>query len=299
MSDQKIYQTEEEKELAQKLQSLSEEWEAAWNRYKTEHRGEYGVDSPDKPIIRYGFYPNYLSQNPKILFIGRECYSLDDSPDYIDLFVQRYKAGMHPNGTSMNQDKFHKLLLKVAYGIINDIADFDSIPQPSEICGEKIFDSFSFAFMNLSNLSNEGERYASSDWDLIKTSFLMSVSPERNFIHDEVRLLDPDLIIIMNWGTHCFVDQFDQDRQTLRMIFKDEIDIKKDEWLKYTLHWGEKEVLLLDQWHFSSTKSEKKDIYDPIYNAWQKFKELREAPDVPGAPGAPDAQDAQDTQDAR
>ena len=194
-------------------------------------------------------------------------------PDYIDVFVPRYQAGQHPNGSSLNQDRFHKLLLKVAYGITHGEEDFNQIPQPSDMCKENIFDLFSFAFMNLSKLSNESDRYAQTDWRLVHTSLKMSLQQERNFIFDEIKLLDPDLIIAMNWGTHCFDNEFEQDRQTFRRIFGDQIDIKKDEWLKYTLSLGKKKVLLLDQWHFSARKNEKDDIYDPIYAEWKQFKE--------------------------
>ena len=247
--------TDEELILIEKLNALFDEWNNTYQQYKNGKKGliEYEIIVPD------GFYPNYLSQKTKILFIGRESYTIEWS-NYIDLFIDNYLAGTTGiSKTSINQDKFHKMLIQVAYGLVYE-KEWEEIPQASELCHNKeIFSKISFAFMNLSklsnNLSNSGN--TNTNWDLVNHSLAMSLNYNKNYIFEEIKLLNPDLIITMNLG-----------RNILKKVFEDNLSFEENNWWKYVLSFPSenKKCLLINCWHFSSTKKEKEDIYDNIKN---------------------------------
>lgn len=253
--------TSAERGLLVKLGALFEEWDNVYQEYRKD-KGElqnYEMIVPD------GFYPNYLSQKPKILFIGRESYTIEGC-NYVDLFIDHYLAGRTGcnNCRAINRDKFHKLLIQVAYGIIYG-KDWNNTPYAGDICFEgKIFDKISFAFMNLSKLSNnlDGQNTTNTNWSLFDHSVNMSINCGKNFILDEIELLDPDLIITMNLERH-----------RLTKVFGEMLEFEDNDWWKYKVNFSpkNKQCLLIDSWHFSSTKKDKEDIYDPILKNWQDF----------------------------
>ena len=276
MTEEKFkWYSEKEKQLLVKIDKLHADWQDAWDTYREHHKNDYGVDEDHGDIIKDGFYPNYLSKRKdkiKILIIGRECYSMVEYPDYIESFIKRYQAGEHPNGVSLNQQRFHRLLIKIPYGILNK-SKWDKIGKATDICKNKFFSECSFAFMNLSKLSNEGDDLY-TDWQLVDTSLKMSLRQGRNFIFEEIELLDPDLIIGMHWATHRFDDNCDIDRPTLRAIFGNKIHIEKKDYYRYSLDLGKKKVLFLDTYHFSYFGIEEKVFYKQIVDAWKAFQEV-------------------------
>ena len=250
-----------EKDLLSKLDHLFDEWN---NVYK-----EYRLGKPELQdytmIVPDGFYPNYLLQKNKILFIGRESYTIEGC-NYIDLFIDHYLAGRtgYNNCQPINKDKFHKLLIQVAYGIIYG-KDWDNTPYAGDICKDgKIFEKVSFAFMNLSKLSNnlKKQNTTNTNWNLLEHALNMSLNCGKNFIMEEIELLNPDLIITMNL-----------DRNRLKKIFGERLEIEDDNWWTYKVDLPEKneKCLLIDSWHFSSTKSDKDEIHNRIVTFWQDF----------------------------
>lgn len=272
MADPKSY-SGKEKELIEKINQINDKIESAWQKYREENPDAYGVkktcghETPDCTVPD-GFYPNYTKQPIKILFVGREAYDLTGA-DYIDVFIHHYlngTTGPEDELRSINSDKFHKMLIKVAYGIIHNLA-WDEILPASKICEDgKIFDRVSFAFMNLSKLSNDNTEkgHRQTDWALVNTSLNMTLQSE-NLILEEISNLDPDLIICMN---------FERDR--LQRVFGSALKKFDNDWLKYTIDINGKNVLLLDQWHFSAPgKSEGNDVYNPIYQCCIEQPEIK------------------------
>ena len=261
MEKQDCY-SDDEKSLLAKIDSINSEIEKTWQAYRKSNPDAYGVKSNEK-IVPDGFYPNYTVQPVKILFMGRESYGLEGC-DYIEVFINHYLDGMTgPDDArkSVNRDRFHKLLIKVAYGIIHD-KTWDEIPKASEICANQgIFDKVSFAFMNLSKLSNENATtgHTQTDWNLVNTSLDMTLNGE-NLILQEISALNPDLIVCMN---------FERDR--LCRVFGDKLKIFDGEWLKYHLNLNGRIILLMDQWHFSTTRKSEQEIYDGISDEWKDF----------------------------
>lgn len=253
--------TSSEHDLLIKLGALFEEWN---NVYKEYQKGKSELQNYEM-IVPDGFYPNYLFQKPKILFIGRESYTIEGC-NYIDLFIDHYLAGRtgYNNCKPINKDKFHKLLIQVAYGLIYG-KDWDNTPYAADICHKgNIFEKVSFAFMNLSKLSNnlDGQNTTNTNWSLFDHAVNMSLNCGRNFILDEIKLLDPDLIITMNLGRH-----------RLKKVFGKMLEFEDNDWRKYKVKFPEKDkkCLLIDSWHFSSTKKDKEEIHDPILKIWQDF----------------------------
>ena len=256
--------SQEEKELLGKLNALFCNWNEALAKYRKDNK-DFAENNDYKEIVPDGFYPKYLSQKTKILFLGRESYTIEGR-NYIDLFTECYLTGIVGKGTSassINTAKFHKMLIKVAWGILNN-KSWNDIPQANKLCGENFFDKLSFAFMNLSKLSNTllTQKTTQTNWSLFDHAVDMSLNCGRNFILDEIKLLDPDLIITMNLGRH-----------RLKKVFGEMLEFEDNDWWKYKVKFPEKDkkCLLIDSWHFSSTKKEKEEIYDPILKIWQDF----------------------------
>ena len=259
-----------EKDLLKRTDAINDKVEKAWQTYRKNNPGAYGVKSNDTDIVSDGFYPNYTTQPVKILFIGRESYDLAGC-DYIEVFIDHYlngRTGSEGHKKNINRDKFHKMLIQVAYGIIHE-KNWNDIPSAFEICeNRRIFDRLSFAFMNLSKLSHENTKpgHRQTDWELVNTSLEMTLKRE-NLILQEIAELNPDLIVCMN---------FERDR--LCKVFGDNLKIFDNEWFRYHLNINGKEILLLDQSHFSATRGvNEQEIFDSISKEWKNFMKSRSA----------------------
>ena len=258
-----VYYSDDEKNLLKKIDAINEKIEKAWQAYRKNNPDAYGVES-NAETVSDGFYPNYTRQPVKILFMGRESYDLTGW-DYIEVFINHYlngKTGPKGGQRNINRDRFHKMLIQVAYGIIHQ-KTWNETPSAAEICENRgIFDRVSFAFMNLSKLSNENTTpgHRGTDWNLVNTSLNMTLN-KGNLILQEITALDPDLIVCMN---------FERDR--LCRVFGNDLKIFDNEWFKYHLDIKGKKILLLDQSHFSATRGiSEQEIFDGISNEWRNF----------------------------
>lgn len=258
------YYSNKEKPLLARIDAINAKIKNAWQAYKKSNPDAYGVKNNDTDTVLDGFYPNYTKQPVKILFIGRESYGLAGC-DYIEVFIDHYlngRTGPEGQQKNINRDKFHKMLIQVAYGIIHE-KKWNDVPSAFEICeNRRIFDSVSFAFINLSKLSNENTAtgHRETDWNLVNTSLDMTINKE-NLILQEITTLDPDLIVCMN---------FERDR--LCKVFGDNLKIFDNEWFRYHLNINGKEILLLDQSHFSATRGvNEQEIFDGISKEWKNF----------------------------
>ena len=152
--------------------------------YKT--KDYFGID---------GFFPKYLSQKHKVLFIGREARNNSGNDSVlgtIDYFMK--------NNKKINSSTFYRRLLYLTYGIINKgkIA-FEDLPYANEIAQNMIITKrFGFALMNISKYSNDRADGAKADVKLINQFLEDSNLEKRNFILEEIELLQPDIIITAN-----------------------------------------------------------------------------------------------------
>ncbi len=205
-----------------------------------------------------GFYPYYFSQEKKILFIGMETYDMAGGNNYIEDLYDCYSRKKCVGDWSLDRYPIERRLLKIAYGILNGMPEWNKIDK-----AVKLSDTFgvpkgwSFAFMNISKLSNNSGKSA-ADWPLINTSFRLSTEGCRNFIEEEIAILEPHIVIAMN-----LEDQKLASLGKLSASIHNSADVHS-----FWLESGGHRSLLIHSWHFSAPG--KKDIanyYDPICDA--------------------------------
>ncbi len=203
-------------------------------------------------MVADGFYPHYFSKKKRMLFIGREARGISGD-HYIDVLLPAYRVGKYIGKQHLNTNKFHSRMLYIAFGILNGMPDWKDIPYAT-----KIGDTFgtaaglSFAFMNVSKLSNDGVGWQ-SDWDVINAAHGLSTQG-RSFISEEIAILEPDIVITMGLKEKLV---------SLGMLTPIHVlDLARSFWLDSGGH----RCLLIDTtFHFSAfKKSDILDFYAPI-----------------------------------
>jgi len=197
-----------------------------------------------------GFYPHYFSQKKRILFIGREARGISGD-NYIDVLYPVYRG--EKKQWSLNASKFHSRMFYIAYGILNGMPEWKDIPYAT-----KIGDTFgtasglSFAFMNISKLSNDSERWQ-SDWGVINAAHSLSTQG-RSYNLEEVAILEPDIVITMGLKEKIV------SLGKLTPIHAS--DLARFFWLD---SGGHRSLLIDTKFHFSAfTKNDVSDFYTPI-----------------------------------
>lgn len=264
-----IYKTDKDKELKKEIDTLAEEWRSSL------------VDGQRKLFNMDGFYPYYTSMTgnlkKKILFVGREaCYMADN--DYMST-VYSHLVKNDFNGWTLNQYPFHRRQFYLAYGIMSALKNggtapkWDDVPWASEMVlgdtaknAKRIFaadgeNSISWAFINLSKLSNE-----TGDYRTDSARYVPFVSDQRNqaFIREEIRLLKPDVIIGANVFELVGILDYDAEK----------VDTENESCYYYAPVESEKfkDRLppFLNCYHFAAIKSDGKCFYDPVMQVLEK-----------------------------
>lgn len=206
-------------------------------------------------IILDGFYPNYTQQKVKILFIGREALSVKGS--YIETLYEAYKDN-DIGSKSLDAHQFHRIMFYLAYAINNELPEWDNIPYAS-----KIADTFaeenglSFAFINLSKLSNDSEDWH-KDEKLIKSYIERVKESGKNYFLEQIKILNPDMIISANIDPKHLGEIVSEDTSN------------KDVYV-YKLNCEGKEIPIFNMWHFSApSKSDFTHYYKPIKEILKK-----------------------------
>ncbi len=209
-----------------------------------------------------GFYPHYFSQKRRLLFIGREALEIANF-HYLDVLHECYRSKEKRIGNqTLNKHKFHARMIHIAYGIVNEQPEWEAIPYASEISDTFATPSgLSFAFMNISKLSNESGGWA-ADWGLINSAYRLSTE-SRNFIREEIAILEPHIIITMGLGDKI---------ASFGHLSKIQTSEKATAfWLDCNGHRS----LLIDTWHFSAPRKKAiSDYYVPICDAIRRSTAL-------------------------
>jgi len=232
-------------------QKLLDEWvkhlknNTTYQKYSTDY------------FVRDGFFPNYYNQKLKILYIGIEPRDLSGC-DYIDFVYHGYKnngIGRKP----LNNSKFHRLMLKIAYGLINDFLEWEKIPNPypdiSNNFGSK--NGISFAIMELSKYSNDtGKR--DKVIHQIQNFIRISKNAKKNYWNEQIRIFNPDLIISMQLAGHLH-ELGKLDRIKKAKLPKPSV---------YELNVEHKKIKIIDTYHFSNNWKirNEKAFYNSIMN---------------------------------
>jgi len=234
-----------EQELKKKVDELNNEWHSA---------------CPEN-FVRYGFYPHYTQQKYRLLFVGREARGVAEC-DYIEvLYKCNYILGKMPRGN------FHHRMFYLAYGLLNDFPNYYDIPYSCKIASTDFKNgSLSFAFMNISTISNEvgvatqGDKYAQSR------------DAGAKFRREMINLLEPDIIVCANCG-------YDISRLSdkCKLLEREESDLITTELLQF----GKKTCLRFDTYHWGATRVReigglytKEHFYDPLCDTFRKFRHL-------------------------
>ena len=165
--------------------------------------------------IRYfnidGFFPGYFASKPRILFIGRESRKCsNDNGIVIDRIDEDLDNWLAKSGLP-----YWRRILYLTYGIkMNGAYRYEDIPESDNILLEMIKNNnYGFALMNISKYSNDSDSGGTADYTLINRFLEDSELEKRNFIREEIELLEPDIIITSNLWNEKIEEKY------LEMIF--------------------------------------------------------------------------------
>jgi len=208
-----------------------------------------------------GFYPGYFSTSPRILFIGREATGCgNDNGVPIDRTITKYEDW----DEELKGNRFWRRILSLVYGIKNEgRCKFEDLPPANEILkGMADNNNYGFALINISKYSND-KKDKSADYVLINRFLKDSELEKRNFIREEIELLEPDIIITANlWNSRI-------NKKYLNMIFPKNNFFKPDDKDEAACMWdfnlNNNIIKLVETYHFSARyKDDKKHFYDPV-----------------------------------
>ena len=131
---------------------------------------------------------------------------------------------------------------------------------------------YGFAFMNISKYSNDSDSGAKRDKYLMNRFFEDSKLDQRNFIKQELLILDPDLIITANlWDGTINKENMEKCFGKIKRISK--VTFKSDRVATLNIIVLEKKVInLLDFYHFSKPYvSDMSYYYKPLSKLLKKI----------------------------
>lgn len=257
---EKLFTSKVEIQKRKELVNLFTDWKEVISKSK---KIKFKDDNKYYNAIDYfncdGFWPGYFSSSQKVLFIGRESrYSSGN--DRIITDIEGF-ANNSPTSSS-----YWRRIFYIAYGIkTKGKYEFSALPSAAEILNEMIKENnFNFAQMNISKYSNDSKNGATADYSLINQFLTDSKLTKRNFIEEEIVLLDPDVIITANlWSGKI-------NMQEMSNIFPDRnFEVIKnitDKAVLFNLRLRNKIIKLIDLYHFSSIRNDQDFFYDPVMN---------------------------------
>lgn len=220
----------------------------------------FNDDGEEHDAISYfgsdGFFPGYFNQEIKVLFIGREARD-NSNGDLVVKMLQEFEEKSY-----ITKSIFWRRLIYILYGIITkENYVYEDIPNIVEIIDElKNQSKLGFAFMNVSKYSNDREDGATSDFKLINRFLVDSELNKRNFIKEEIEILNPDVIVTANlWDGNISLDILELCFPNKKLVST--IDDKAN---LYNFSLNGREIKLIDLWHFSKPGSDKDKYYDPV-----------------------------------
>ena len=233
-------------ELRNKIGELMHEWEMIGKKN-------------GYTIVRDGFYPYYTFQKTKILFIAREGRYVEGL-DYIRTLYEDLKKGF-VGSCSINKCLFHKRIFKIAYGILIDkLCSYEKIPPASKMCDYFATEKFSFAFMNVSKISNETDSYRTNWGNLFK-----SLDDSISLIRKEIEMLNPDIIV-------SGINHMD----VFSAIFPDSKKLKlqndKIDWDTFSVKILDRDIRIINNYHFSYWSISDVDFYNIVLNSFKNHK---------------------------
>lgn len=204
-----------------------------------------------------GFFPGYFSALPKVLFIGRESRFAPDG-DRITSDLAWF------SGLPSASESYWRRILRLLYGIrTHGQHAYSEVPSEDLILKQMVqSNNYGFAIMNLSKYINDAKDSGTSNFNLINQFLEDSDLDKRNFIREEIELLEPDIIITANlWG--CKID-----KKYLNLVFPP-MDMSapvcdsKNKACLQNLRLNGRTIKRVDTYHFSCRGNDQELFYDP------------------------------------
>jgi hypothetical protein len=184
--------------------------------------------------------------------------------DYIQTLLKAFRKNSVA-GVPVNRHAFFSRMMYITYGAIQGNCEkpYGDLPWASDTA--QTFGTpqdISFAFMELSKYSNEGEdANAHYNTELMKQFLEDFCLDNTRFMRKEIELLNPDIIIKMNlWS--CGIEA-----ALIEKALGAVSQICGGSYLPHAtlsmLTMGSRQIPLIDMYHFSSRKSHKEAFYDP------------------------------------
>jgi hypothetical protein len=245
------------------IEALMADWKREVSTARVLYRYDGKYYAGNEYFCADGFYPYYFSQKIKILFIAREAVGLSG-----DDYILRLLPAYHQNnvaGKSVNAYPLQSRLMYLAYGILNGgTIPYCDVPYASEIAAAFAAPAgISFAYMELSKYSNDNEDASSHcDTELMNAFLRDSHLEKRNFIREELAILEPDIILAMNLSG-CGLSAAELELALGKLA---EVD-----WRAYLPNAALSAITIngkctpfIDLYHFASRKSTETAFYEPV-----------------------------------
>ena len=194
-----------------------------------------------------------------MLFVGRESRWLSLlGSDSIVANINFFKT------QNVNSNAFWRNCLYMLYGIQHEgKIPYSEVPYADEIAKKMVAtNEFGFALMNISKYTNNSDEGGTRNIELMNRFLEDSELEKRNFFQEELKLLEPDIIITANlWDcgvkdeylAQCFPGKWIDELSSIPKI--------ANHW-KYDL--AGKQVDVINTYHFSSRKSAEEFFYEPV-----------------------------------
>ena len=245
--DESFY-PKDELEKRRQIEELQQRWE---------------LDKRNENFVRDGFYPYYFHQPVRVLFIGRESYGMGGC-DYLLTHYEVYRGDL-----SFNRRAFHRRIFYMLHAVLEGYEKWDEVPTAHDYARDFASDRHvSFAFMNISKISNETNKTA-TQWGVLR-SFVERSSRE---IRQEIELLDPELIITANLTLCDILDEI----KVVHCAEDNVLDV-------HTAKLNGRIIPIFNTYHWSYPGvKDRRAFYECIRDAWRKFgKESQKSPCLPG-----------------
>ena len=235
------------------------------------------LDSPEKYLNIDGFYPGYFKAPLKVLFVGREsrwvraCNRMETDP-----------KDMREGGINANTMLYWRRIFYIMYGIRHEgKIPFDEIPYAEDIMKSFLEENnLGFAVINVSKYSNDTTSF-NTDRELVTRFFEDAELNKRNYLREQLAILDPDVIISGNIGESCIPKKY------IEYLFPDkDFSFRLEEKSTpkfssvYNFSFKERTIPFIDLYHFSAfhvtsltgeylggDKLDKVAFYDPVMKA--------------------------------
>ncbi len=253
-----IQYSETEIKKTLELLSLFDDWKALIATKRPIVFQDDGKEYPPQDYFAYdGFFPGYFEQETKVLFIGRETRWISGM-DFRDTTYSFFK------NENVNGSPFWCKVLYMLYGIQHKgKVPYSDVPYADEIAKKMVeTGNFGFGVMQLSKYSNDSDEGASRNIDMMNRFLEDSELEKRNFFHEELKLLEPDIIITANLFD-CGVRN-----EYLARCFSGTFSDELSPCPKTANHWkydlDGKQVDMINTYHFSSRKPIDECFYEPV-----------------------------------